>query len=177
MSQVFELSAALSLDTEDFVRDLRSAETAARQFQSTLDSRMRAAAAAMSRFQATSGGVWSSVAAGIQQATASLQRFLAMSGQTVSTRVQGFATGLDYVPYNNYPARLHEGEAVLTKLEADRWRQGEMAASVDPAALTRALTDALSGVTVQLDGEAVGTLVAPAVSRQIARRTTAGRYR
>lgn len=37
----------------------------------------------------------------------------------------GFATGLDYVPYDDYAARLHEGEAVLTKLEADRWRRKE----------------------------------------------------
>lgn len=38
---------------------------------------------------------------------------------------EGRAVGLDYVPYDEYPARLHEGEAVLTKLEAERWRRGE----------------------------------------------------
>ena len=37
----------------------------------------------------------------------------------------GHAVGFDYVPYDNYVARLHEGEAVLTKSEADRWRSGE----------------------------------------------------
>ena len=37
----------------------------------------------------------------------------------------GYATGLDYVPHDNYVARLHEGEAVLTKQEARRWRRGE----------------------------------------------------
>ncbi len=37
----------------------------------------------------------------------------------------GRAVGLDYVPYDEYPATLHEGEAVLTKLEAERWRAGE----------------------------------------------------
>lgn len=35
------------------------------------------------------------------------------------------ASGLDYVPYNNYPAMLHEGEAVLTASEAKAWRKGE----------------------------------------------------
>ena len=34
-----------------------------------------------------------------------------------------FATGLSYVPFDEYPALLHRGEAVLTKAEADRWRQ------------------------------------------------------
>lgn len=34
------------------------------------------------------------------------------------------ASGLDYVPYNNFPAILHEGEAVLTASEAKAWRKG-----------------------------------------------------
>lgn len=32
------------------------------------------------------------------------------------------ASGLDYVPFDNYIGRLHEGEAVLPKPEANRWR-------------------------------------------------------
>lgn len=36
----------------------------------------------------------------------------------------GYATGLDYVPYNGFPAILHRGEAVLTAGEAQRWRDG-----------------------------------------------------
>ena len=35
-----------------------------------------------------------------------------------------YKTGLDYVPYNEFPALLHEGEAVLTKEEAKAWRAG-----------------------------------------------------
>lgn len=34
------------------------------------------------------------------------------------------ATGLDYVPYDEFPAILHKGEAVLTAEEADVWRKG-----------------------------------------------------
>lgn len=36
----------------------------------------------------------------------------------------GFATGLDYVPYDNFVARLHEGEMVLTKQQANALRNG-----------------------------------------------------
>lgn len=43
--------------------------------------------------------------------------------KTFYSDVPGLATGLDYVPYNEFPARLHEGEAVLTKVEADDWRR------------------------------------------------------
>lgn len=35
------------------------------------------------------------------------------------------AIGMDYVPYNNYPAMLHRGEAVLTSAEAEDWRNGK----------------------------------------------------
>ena len=48
--------------------------------------------------------------------------------QTAGGSGDRFATGLDYVPYNEFPARLHEGEAALTKLEAENWRNGRGAA-------------------------------------------------
>ena len=44
------------------------------------------------------------------------------------------------------------------------------------SSLARAVASALSGVTVQMDGAAVGSLVAPAVSRSIARDAAARRY-
>ncbi len=36
--------------------------------------------------------------------------------------VESYAKGLPYVPRDNFPARLHEGEAVLTREQADKWR-------------------------------------------------------
>ena len=35
------------------------------------------------------------------------------------------AAGLQRVPYNNYLANLHQGEAVLPRRDADKWRQGK----------------------------------------------------
>lgn len=88
------------------------------------------------------------------------------------------ATGLDYVPYNNYAARLHEGEAVLTKAEATAWRRGDGAASpaIDYDRLAGAIVSAMAGTSVQMDGQAVGVLVAPTVSRQFGRQTLARKH-
>lgn len=36
----------------------------------------------------------------------------------------GKAIGMDYVPFNEMPAMLHRGEAVLSAYEADQWRRG-----------------------------------------------------
>lgn len=38
---------------------------------------------------------------------------------------RGKASGLSYVPYDNYPALLHRGEAVLPRRDADHYRTGD----------------------------------------------------
>lgn len=47
-----------------------------------------------------------------------------------STSGSGRAIGVDYVPYNDFPAKLHKGEAVLTAREAEEWRRGTTSGSV-----------------------------------------------
>lgn len=91
-----------------------------------------------------------------------------------------FATGLDYVPYNDFAARLHEGEAVLTKLEAEAWRNGTGSGRADYASLGSvigaAVREALNGVGVYMGAERVGDLVTERVSRNIAIRAQSRRY-
>ena len=176
MAQLFELSAALTLDTAGFIRSVTDAEAAARRLQTTLDSRMAAAAASMTRLQASAASAWGSIAAGIQQAISKTQEYLALSGGGRSA--PGYATGLDYVPYNNFAARLHEGEAVLTKAEATLWRSGGplQSPAIDYDRLAGAIASALAGTSVQMDGQAVGVLVAPTVSRQFGRQTLARKH-
>lgn len=53
-------------------------------------------------------------------------------GNSISTgsrwisSLPGHASGLDDVPYDNYIARLHKGEAVLNSTNAEAWRSGGM---------------------------------------------------
>lgn len=80
-----------------------------------------------------------------------------------------YATGLDYVPYDGFAAVLHEGEAVLTKLEAQNWRRGGTSTlvsgpAISAADIANAVAAAVSGMRVVMDGESVGTIVAPYVS-------------
>ena len=39
-------------------------------------------------------------------------------------KVKGYANGLEYVPYDGFPAILHKGERVLTKTEAESYNKG-----------------------------------------------------
>lgn len=62
------------------------------------------------------------IIAQIKAALATISGLKAETNPNIPKYNLGFATGLDYVPYDEFPARLHEGEAVLTKQEARSWR-------------------------------------------------------
>lgn len=189
MDKLFELSAELTLDAAAFLRGLAQAEKA-----------IQAVAASMQTLQTTARTSWNAVAQAIQTATDKLQSYVSLQGRagaavstaasltagtTTSTAqkqsapaapaVSSFATGIEYVPYDGFPALLHQGEAVLTALEARHWREEPSTphqANIQVDALAQAIAAALSGAAVQLDGETVGQLVTPTVSREIARQAS-----
>ena len=80
----------------------------------------------------------------------------------------GHKDGLDYVPYDEYPARLHKGEAVLTAAEARAWRAGKRSGSADAAPLQHGGNRSSSGVTIVQNIQAV-----PQTPAEIAAATAA----
>ena len=87
--------------------------------------------------------------------------------RTSKRNAPSFATGLDYVPYDNFIAKLHAGETVLNRANATAYRAG-IIGGIDYARLgqitAEAVSNALAGMTVTMSGEQVGRLTAKTVS-------------
>lgn len=72
-----------------------------------------------------------------------------------------FAKGLWEVPYNDYPALLHEGEMVLTKTQAQDYKEGKTGQSLNVSALVNGIIGAIqegmrgAQVTAYMDGKRV----------------------
>lgn len=89
------------------------------------------------------------------------------------------ATGLNYVPYNDFPAILHAGEAVLNRADATAYRAGNVGGISTESisqAVAVAVREALDGVGVYMGADRVGDLVTQRVSRNIAKGARAMRY-
>lgn len=116
---------------------------------------------------------WDNVASSIQNATAAIQTYLGLEGNTglgggdarpwyvrenpgkYTNQADGsHANGLNYVPFDGYRAILHKGESVLTSQEASMWRNGG-------SSLASTMRNAMAGIqfNVVLDsGVLVGQL-------------------
>lgn len=78
---------------------------------------------------------------------------------------RSFAGGLDYVPIDSYVAKLHKGEAVLNKVEADAWRGGNTSAI--ESKLDQLIAVMSGGRPVVLDSGAVVGQLAPAMDARL----------
>lgn len=92
---------------------------------------------------------------------------------------RSFATGLDYVPYDNFVAKLHAGETVLNRADATAYRAG-MTGGINTESISQAVAvavrEALDGVGVYMGADRVGDLVTQRVSRNITKGARAMRY-
>lgn len=95
---------------------------------------------------------------------------------------RSFAKGLDYVPYDNFEAYLHRGEAVLTRKEAEEWRgngmriaNGGMSDTSRIEAmlndmnvlLSRIVSNTGSSQTIMLDSGILAGQLAPAIDARL----------
>lgn len=156
----------------------------------------------------TVSGWWNSITGGINNAIQAVKEFFGLQGGGgSSTRVsygesygggsgatfaafddisggpgglRGYATGLPNVPYNNFVARLHEGERVLTKAEnaaySSRARNAGGESTNLAEAIAAAVVSAMNGMQVSMDGQRVGDIVTDRVSRNIAQAAYVGRF-
>lgn len=152
---------------------IQSAQAAADAFIKSLSGANAAAGAAAVQSGYETGGIGGALSAAWDKAWYNPKNLL---GNNEAGR--SFATGLDYVPYDDYYARLHEGEAVLTKTEATEWRKGDSQAVVGASAgdVAAAVAQALDGAFVDMDKEHVGRLILPTVSREMANAARGRRY-
>ena len=93
----------------------------------------------------------------------------ALGGTSSGTQTDGsHATGLSYVPYDNYIANLHVGEAVLNASEARAWRNSEQAAAASNDLPSAAYANHSGKTVINIDGQKVAEIQGYNNSRQIA---------
>lgn len=162
-------------DYEGILKSINDTEIAIAQIKQDLaylDNLEAEAAAA----NTAAAGVGQSVADGlsskrkeIDEEVKAIKDSLSQLGNTGVTITSGnlyvpHASGLDYVPYDNYHASLHAGESVLTAQEAKVWRSMKYnlgtGNGLNYDALGSTMRDNVrAGGNVYLDGQAVGRVI------------------
>lgn len=134
-----ELAQTMTLLDGEFETEMQSIVDTYGEAIDGLDKSAEAADAAASTFQAfyeamnkEIPGIVSAVGSFGTQITTAIQNgigTITIPFELVGDGGYPHKDGLDYVPYDEYPALLHKGEAVLTAEEAAAWRAGKETAS------------------------------------------------
>lgn len=168
--------AAASLETaaQNAATEATATGSAAKSASNSA-SRAASLASKIGSLNSNLGGA-ASAASGLPGAVNSLVASIRAAGAKVQApTATKYAVGLDYVPYDNYPAILHKGEMVLTAAQASAFRFGGAGSSgggIDAGALA----SAMAGLSVEMDGRVVGRLVERSVSAQQAVRLNRTQY-
>lgn len=95
-------------------------------------------------------GAFVSAAAGAAAKVNALDFSIGSGGGNVPEK----AIGINDVPWDGYRAKLHKGEAVLSRSEADKWRNGSSSADVAEM-VADAVRDTLGHLYLNMDGKRV----------------------
>ncbi len=104
-----------------------------------------------------------------------------ITGNFFNPRATHAASGLERVPYDGYPVIAHKDETILPASDAAQWRQmkhggGMLGSGASAQEIASAVSEALRGALVEMDGEAVGRLVTPTVDAELGRRAERRRF-
>lgn len=93
-----------------------------------------------------------------------------MSGEFFSSDFSGNpkASGINSVPYDGYRAELHRGEAVLTRQQAEEYRENRSIGTDNTAVVNeiRSLKSAILGMTLSMDKQVVGQIISEEIARE-----------
>jgi len=79
----------------------------------------------------------------------------------------GFAKGLWDVPYDNFPARLHKDEMVLTASQARQYRDRTVNSGLTAADVANIARSAVSNLTMEMNNETVGRVFGDSTTRRV----------
>lgn len=100
----------------------------------------------------------------------SAYRLGVMSGDFFSSDFSGNpkASGINDVPYDGYRAELHRGEAVLTRQQAEEYRENRSSGTDNTAVVNeiRSLKSAILGMTLSMDKQIVGQIISEEIARE-----------
>lgn len=183
-------SAAIQTEMKTLADNLNQSTAAGDSVRATMDAVTAQLAAGASTIE--------SIVSRINTAIASIGMITytedATGYNTGKTGANSHAAGLSYVPYDDYFARLHEGEMILTELQAKAYRAEQnanynypiveiptqtpvsSAATIDYEKLGASVANAMIGFGIDLDGERVATLQANRIGQIIDEDMQRGRY-
>lgn len=122
------MKAELESITESFattVEGLDKGDEAAQAATSTMDAFLEALEQGGAEALQQMAGLGAQLTAELQANIGPIIATVTVQGAIGGGDIVGkFAIGMDYVPYNEMPAILHRGEAILNSYEADQWRRG-----------------------------------------------------
>lgn len=159
-------------DLSDSVLEVQNTITSVQQDLNTLEER-DASAALQAKAAAEAQAIADGYKSKYSEVSAAVERLNAIMAQLGSSRpgttgtytyIPSHASGLDYVPYDNYRAALHEGESVLTAQEAKVWRAMKFnlgnQSNLNYDALGGVMRESVrAGGNVYLDGQSVGRVI------------------